>query len=138
MSNKNIDMNQDLKTRLETVCRGLVFVSETDSEVVPFFGTRTNSLNAEGLLAAAGMNDGRRISVIRLEEFFDKLSREREWHSDIQINNARGFRALKLLLASELSDLMALKIGEINIELVLIGLDKEGYVAGVKMRAIET
>ena len=44
MSNKNIGTNQDLKTRLETICRDLVFVSEIDSEVTPFFGKQATSL----------------------------------------------------------------------------------------------
>jgi hypothetical protein len=138
MSNKNIGTNQDLKTRLETVCRDLVFVSETDSEVTPFFGKQTTSFNVEELLAAAGINNKRPVSVISYEDLFDKLTREREWHTERQSTNARGFRALKLLLTSELSDLMALKIGEINIEFVLIGRDRDGQVTGVKMRAIET
>jgi len=138
MSDKNSGTRKDLKTRLESACRGLIFVSETDSEVTPFFGKQTTSFNVEELLAAAGINNKRPVSVISYEDLFDKLTREREWHTERQSTNARGFRALRLLLTSELSELMALKIGEINIEFVLIGRDKEGYVAGVKMRAIET
>jgi len=138
MSNKNIGTNQDLKTRLETVCRDLVFVSEIDSEVTPFFGKQATSLNAEDLLAAATINNGRPVFVIRFEDLFDKLTQEREWHTERQSKNARGFRALKLLLTTELSELIAFKVGEINVEYVLIGRDKEGCVSGVKMHAIET
>lgn len=138
MSDKNNENDQDFKSRLATACQGLVFVSETDSEVTPFFGRRTTSLDPEELLAAAGINDGRRVSVISFEDFLDKLTQERDWHTERHMENSRGFRALKLLLTTELSELMALKIGEINIDFVLIGRDKEGRVAGVKMHAIET
>jgi len=113
----------DLKKRIAAACVGLVFISETDSLVEPFFGKKPS--------------DSKSVEV-DFEKFFDRLTTAKDWHTKADRKNTSGFLKLKNLLKSELEDLHVYKSGNLQIEILVLGQDSQGKTAGVKMRAVET
>ncbi|MFL6469018.1 MAG: nuclease A inhibitor family protein [Pyrinomonadaceae bacterium] len=131
-------IDADFRSRLESICHGLVLVSETDSDVVPIFGSIPNSDEAEELLESVGMKVGTPITTVGFEDFFERLSKQHDWFTNEQVENARGFRALKLVFDNELKKIKVFKIGKNNLQIVVIGQDRNGFAVGVTMHAIET
>ena len=130
--------SESFPARLKRACEGLNFVSETDSDVVPVFGTGPGSRSMADVLTAIGVSSAKGSSETDLEEFFSRLTKKKEWFSEAQRANAARFKALKLLLQEGLADLKVFRVGKIQITIYVLGIDSEGNVAGVKMNAIET
>ena len=130
--------SESFRERLKSACEGLNFVSETDSDVVPVFGGEPRSASTADFLTSIEVPPTKDVATTDLEKFFSKLTKKREWFGETQRANAARFKALKLLLESELSDLKIFRVGKIRISIYVLGLDREGKVAGVKMDAIET
>ena len=124
--------------RLRRACDGLVYVSETDSEVEPLFGGRAKSSSSADVLSAIGVSDLRHVTETDFNKFFERWTVEKEWFDASQKKIAKRFQALKHLLERELTDLKVFRVGKIRVTIYVLGLDKDWKVAGVKTSAIET
>lgn len=127
-----------LAEKIEKACRGLVYISETDSEVEPFFGGKSDSTELAKFAAGAGIEPPAEIVSASFDDFFERLSRERDWHSEYDARNAKGFAKLYKLLSKQLTDKRLYRVGEIRIHIYAVGLDAKGNMRGVSMRAVET
>lgn len=130
--------NDSFEKRLSDACRGLVYISETDSPVEPFFGAEVAGITKGSVLAVIGKPSSTKHVEITFDKFFDRLTAKKDWHSKIERKNADGFEKLRALLEVELKDIAVYKCGNIQIEIIVVGLDKSGWLAGVKMDAVET
>lgn len=127
-----------LAEKIANACLGLVYISETDSEVEPFFGGRSDGTEIVKFAAAAGIEPPAEIGSASFDDFFERLSRERDWHSDRDARNAKGFAKLYKILSKHLTDRRLYRVGEIRIEIYAVGIDANGNMRGVRMRAVET
>lgn len=128
----------NLREQLTSVCRGLIYTSETDSKVDPFFGCKTKSITKKIVLEMTGSQTSSHIDEVGFDKFFERLTAEREWYVTAQRKNAKGFAKLKKLLESELKKIRVFRIGRIRIDTYVVGIDCEGNIAGVKTFAVET
>lgn len=117
---------------------GLFFMSETDAEIVPFSGGRVTSVTAAGLLRALSLPPQTHIQTASFDDFFERLTRKRDWHTEADRRRARRFRQLDDVLRENLEDRHMFRIGEIRIDIFAVGRDAEGNLAGIKTRAVET
>lgn len=138
---KKINENQaqnSLTGKIENQVKGLCFVSETDAEILPFDGIRAESVTKDALLAQIKFSENPAVEEINFEDFFSRLTKIEEWFSDEENQNARKFADLKNLLQSELKDLKVFKVGTIEIDIYVVGLDSQNLLKGIKTKAVET
>jgi hypothetical protein len=135
---KEINSGINLRSRIEKACEGLTYMSETDSDVTPIFGKKVSRLTSEEILSAIGVSANTDVEIASAKEFFTRLTSHKEWFTEKQKKNADGFGALKNILEEELDDLKVYRVGKIQIEIYVLGVDKDKKVAGVRMNAIET
>ena len=138
MPKQNSTSPESLPERLKSACAGLNFVSETDSSVDPVFGEAARSTSSTDFLTAIGVPVSKPIGERNFEDLFSRLTSQKEWFTPTQRSNAKRFGALKRLLEFELTDLKIIRVGEIHVTIYVLGIDRKGKVAGVKMNAIET
>ena len=138
MTKPNPSSEESLQAKLENACAGLIFVSETDSDVTPVFGNVPLSKSAADVLMAIGVSPTKQVRSVRFENFFSRLTTKKVWFGEEQLMNAERFIALKRLLQKELSDLKVFRVGKIRLTIFVVGFDREGKIAGVKMDAVET
>ena len=112
---------------LAEACEGLTYISETDAAVEPIV-----------LPASDGEPFGRRAERSGEEEFFDRLTREREWHGPDERERSRAFARLRGTMHENLTDITVYRVGEIRIEIYVLGRTRDGTIAGVRTRAVET
>jgi hypothetical protein len=72
------------------------------------------------------------------EEIFARLTRVYEGGGEEQAARAGRFAALKGLMESNLRDLKVFKVGRINVDIYIVGIDEDGNLSGVKTQAVET
>ena len=72
------------------------------------------------------------------EQFFARLTTENDWFGEKEKETARRFSALQKLLDENLRDLTVSKIGHIQLEIFVVGLDADNNLIGIKTKAVET
>lgn len=127
-----------LLTALEDACRGLIFISETDSEIVPVFsdGQQVNSflefLKDQKLPADAP------IEQKPAQDFFERLTTDRDWHREEEKKTVRRFRKLRKVIFNNLDEMTLFRIGLIRIDIFVLGFDADDNIAGIRTKSVET
>jgi hypothetical protein len=131
-------MNQELKGSLAEASAGLIYISETDAEITPFEGGQTGAVTAAELLAQAGHAADAPVEERGFEEIFARLTRVYEGADEAHVATAGRFAALKSVLEQNLRGLKVFKVGKIQLDVYIVGLDAEGNLSGVQTKAVET
>ncbi|MEO8647994.1 MAG: nuclease A inhibitor family protein [Acidobacteriota bacterium] len=136
--NKNGTGQATLHVRLRRATLGLVFLSETDAPIKTFFAGSVDTIDVETLRRVTKTPLGTEIEVADFEEFFQRLTEVRDWHTPKQKADTVRFEALERLMAAELRDLAVYRVGKIRIRIYAVGLDRYGGLAGIATEAVET
>ncbi len=128
----------DFYLHLKKATDGLVYLSETDSEVLPFLGGKYETDNLETLLKQINPASELRVKEINFENFFENLITIQDWFGLEEKETAEKFLKLKKLLEENLKNLKVFQIGEIEIEIYVVGLDEDNNLLGIKTQAVET
>jgi len=122
--------------QLKAACAGWFYMSETDAELEPFCGEKTDAVTRELMLKATANAETAPIEEGNLDSFFAHL-----WFND-KDGATRApsgpIQNLRSLLEDNLGDLKVFRIGRIRIDVYVVGRDREGHLAGIKTRAVET
>jgi hypothetical protein len=122
-----------LLTKIGVLTRGLTYISETDADIKPVDAGRADAVDVSPFV-------GRTETFEKLssKDFFQRLTSERDWFGLKEKQKARRFAELEKLLEQNLDDLTVFKIGRVQIEIYVVGLDTDGNLIGIKMNAVET
>ncbi|MBK7391997.1 MAG: nuclease A inhibitor family protein [Chloracidobacterium sp.] len=134
--NNNISI--ELPAMLATACDGLIYISETDAPVTPFFGSAAEVVTGETILRQANLPGDSPISELSLNAFFGRLTQIMDWYGDVEKLRAKKFSELHKLLGENLSDPKVFRVGRVQVDIFAVGIDKDGCVAGVRTKAVET
>lgn len=129
---------ESFERALTDVCDGLLYLSESESEIVPFFGVKTVDGVRKTILKQLQLTKGTPIEERSPDEFFSRLTEIKEWFSKAEIRNAGQFERLQKLLEDNLDELTVLRIGLIQIDIYVVGMDTSATLAGIKTKAVET
>jgi hypothetical protein len=119
-------------------CEGLFYISETDAVIEAFFRDDLKEPTANELLRSLERADETATESSNPEDFFQRLTRGKEWHTKEQTRAVSRFKKLQKLLEKELRNIHVIRIGRIRIEIYVIGKSRNGEVAGIKTLAVET
>lgn len=120
------------------VSNGLVYISETDAEVVPFIDGEADAVTKEAILKAAGLPDNTSVEEVDFDQFFARLSAVKNWHGDEETKRAGQYARLSEVLQGYLRELKVFRLGRVQIEIYIAGLDETDHLAGIRTRAVET
>lgn len=135
---KKIGRARDFRKRLDEACAGLIYISETDAEVEPFFGAESGEVTPQKIFPFIDFAKRNEVEEIDCEQFFDKLTGNRDWFGADEKKRAKQFASLHSLLKENVTGLKVFRFGKIRIDIFVVGIDKEKRLAGVRTRAVET
>ena len=124
MEDNKIGNNQsdaELPQKLANACLGLVWSSETDFLWQVICPDLPNVLNSQVLLQHYNYAPKTKIETTTLESFFAPATVDREWHDELEKNQVRRYRLLQKLLQDNLSDIRVYLVGEIEIDVYILG-----------------
>lgn len=128
----------ELAEKIKNISGNLRYMSETDAEIRFFEGGPVDAVNKDSLLAQIGKPGGAWIEERDFAETFKRLTKIEEWYGDEEKESARKFAALRDVLQQNLRDLRVFKIGRIEKDVYIVGLDEAGTLVGVETKAVET
>ena len=131
----------DLLAELKTATENLIYISETDAPFEAFVWKTESQVaeaRAEDVLKFAGQKSDAKVVEKSLDEFFQHPTEMQDWFGDEEKTQVEKFIKLKNLLSTKLENTKVFKIGEIQIDVYIVGIDNQGNLAGVKTKAVET
>jgi len=128
----------DVLPLISRACEGLVYMSETDAPVTAVDLGAADSIDGEIILQRAGLKAGTEINEVEVKTFFARLTAIKEWQTDSQTARAKKFLALGKVLEKSLRSLKVYRFGKVQIDILIVGLDDEGRILGVRTNAVET
>lgn len=120
------------------VSNGLLYGSEIDAEVVPFVDGIADAVTREAVLQLAGKSLDTHVDEVDFDQFFAKRSANQDWYGEDEKKRAGQFAQLNEVLQGYLRELKVFRLGRIQIEIYIAGLDETNHLAGVRTRAVET
>lgn len=141
-SEKNSEKKSDeLFSALKAASEGLIYISETDAAFEAFVWKTdkpAGNVSAENVLKFAGEKPDAKVAEKTLDEFFEQPTEMQDWFGDEEKAQVEKYLKLKELLSTKLKNAKVFKIGDVQINIYIVGLDDEGNLAGVKTKAVET
>ena len=137
MDDNSLSMKDELLNQLEAACRDLIYISETDSPVEPFMFNEMKFLLEEVARESEEGFPGR-TERKGFDDFFDRLTTDKDWHTESKKKQTEGFRNLRRLLEDKTISHEVVRQGDIRIRIFAFGSTPEGKVYGVKMISVET
>ncbi len=133
------DVNKDkLAKQIKKIVEGLYYISETDAEIFPFIGNKAEAVTGEEVSKQTENVADTLVEERDFNKFFARLTEMQEWFGDEETATANKFAELKKLLEDNLRDLKVFKIGKIELDIYIVGLDSESNLMGIKTKAVET
>ena len=128
--------SENLLSEIAKSTSGLVYISETDAPIEPFFGGQVESVDVNQVVQQ--MFASGNLETVNAKQFFVRLTAEKDWFGEREKQTARRFSVLQKLLEENLRDLNAFKVGHIQVEIYVVGLDADNNLVGIKTKAVET
>lgn len=127
-----------LAEQIRKNAEGLFYISETDAEILPFVGTTADKVSKEEVLAQTNNAADSAVEERDFDGFFARLTEVQDWFGDEEKENVQKFIGLKEILENNLRDLKVFKVGKIELDIYVVGLDAENTLLGIKTKAVET
>ncbi len=129
----------DLSAQIKKAASNLYYTSETDAEITAFDGKKAEVVTAQELLSQIeSAEKSQPIEEKSSDEFFARLTEMQDWFGDEEKATAQKFADLKDLLEKNLKDVKVFRIGKVQIDIYVVGLDAEGNLKGIQTKAVET
>jgi Nuclease A inhibitor-like protein len=129
---------KDLKFLFDNAIEGLFYVSETDSPFHFFQFGEYKKVDDKIIRECLELENSISIEERTSDEFFSRLTQEKDWFGEREKKIAARFSSLKSLLEKRLTDVKVFRIGRIHIDIYVAGLDSENRLTGIQTKAVET
>ena len=128
----------DITGQIKKAAANLFYISETDAEILSFAGKQAHGVTIDEIRKQTENALELPIEEKDFTEFFARLTAIKDGFGDEEKATAQKFIRLKNLLEANLRDLRVFKIGEIQIDIYVVGLDVENNLTGIRTKAVET
>jgi Nuclease A inhibitor-like protein len=129
-----------LMRQLKEATKGLFYPSETDAVLEPFTwqNVKDATFSIDKLLLATRHKLDTPVDGLELADFFAPVNHIEEWMDDSEKVIAERFQDLQETLENLLSDISVYRVGEVNVDVYVVGRTDDGYYAGVSTKLVET
>ncbi|MEP7038396.1 MAG: nuclease A inhibitor family protein [Acidobacteriota bacterium] len=138
ISKEKVTNENGLAENIKKITEGMYYTSESDAEIVPFVGSKVETITDQEILKENNSPAETPLEERDFAEFFDNLTKMQDWFGEEEKTTAEKFAELKELLESDLNCLKVYKIGKIQLDIYVVGLDSENNIVGIKTKAVET
>ncbi len=128
----------DTMQALKDASEGLLYQSETDEPFTVFKWKADGELTKDKVLKRARKAAKTPVEEVSLEDFFQELTKEEDWHGDEEKAAVEQYKKLVEVIKQNLSGAKVFKIGSRKLSVFIVGTTDEGDWAGLKTTAVET
>lgn len=134
----NSDTSNDLTRKIKDLVKGINYISETDAVIEVYNGGEPEIEEAYREFVADGkIKKKKKIEISDADNFFDRLTRPQEWHTEKRKREVKRFEKLKKLFEEKLKEPKLIRKGNVRIDIYVIGQCGD-EILGIKTKAVET
>lgn len=133
-------MESTLNKTLTDAAADLYYPSESD-EPFTFFEWELptdKKPDKEIVLEAVNKPANTPVEEKEFDAFFSKLTTVKDWYGDEEKEGVKKFEELKKALEDNLKHIQVFRVGEIEVDVYIVGQTPEGKWAGLATKSIET
>lgn len=132
--------NWEIVLKLYQLSQDLLWTSESDYPFVAFFWELEDKIELDipTLLKITQNPLDTQVKTLEFESFFTRAVTPEDWHEEEEEENVKRYQNLVATLPEYLTDLQVYKVGEITIDVYILGRTYAGDLAGLSTVSIET
>lgn len=137
--------NSELINQLKQATDGLLCMSESEYpfEVFLWKSPEQTSLIKENLttqkiLELTGHPQDTPVEVVSIDKFFRIATTEQDWYGEEELATLKKYQEFVEILKRNLSNLEVYRIGEIEIDVYIVGQTSTGDLVGLSTKVVET
>ncbi|MBF2067110.1 MAG: nuclease A inhibitor family protein [Calothrix sp. C42_A2020_038] len=145
MSDTNVNTNgafsnDQLLDKLKQASDGLLFMSESEYpfDVFLWQSPEKQLVDTELVLSKLDKPSNTKVEFVDLDSFFEVATTEEAWHSPEDKEIVHKYQNLVKVIKETLSDIKVIRLGEIEIDVYIVGKVPSGGLAGLCTKVIET
>lgn len=124
-----------IQSNLENAASGLVMMSESEYPFV-YVSTEDTTLNPAIALKITGKPEGTVVTTVTLDYLLRNVTDPAS--GTVSPAQAGQYRQMSEALKGSLQDLTVYRVGEVQVDVLILGMTAEGTVAGMRTKLIET
>ena len=137
MDNNNID-DKKLLAELSQACDGLMWLSESDYPWQVIDWQNENEIDRQTLLQHYEYHPQTRVLTKTLNSFFQNATTEQEWHDEIERAEVKRYQSLYSWLKNNLKDIQVFLVGEVEVDVYVLGRLSNNRIIGLSTKMIQT
>lgn len=137
MDDNNID-DKKLLAELSQACDGLMWLSESDYPWQVVSWQNENKIDRQTLLQHYDYHPETHVSTKTLDSFFQNATTEQQWHDETEKAEVKRYQSLYSWLKNNLQDIQIFLVGEIEVDVYLLGRASNNKVLGLSTKMIQT
>ena len=132
--------NWEIVLRLYQFSQNLLWMSESDYPFVVFFWELEEEIQLDipTILELTQHPPDIAVKALEFERFFSKAVTPKDWHGEEEEEEVKRYQNLVATLQECLRDLKVYKVGEVTVDVYIVGTTPAGDLAGLSTVAIET
>ena len=124
-----------LQSNLENAASGLLMMSESEYPF-DYVSTEDTALNPAIALKITGKPEGTPVTTITLDHLLRNVTDPAS--GTVSPSQAKQYQQMAETLKGSLQELTVYRVGEVQVDVLILGLTAEGTVAGMRTKLIET
>jgi hypothetical protein len=124
-----------VKDNLENAANGLQMMSESEYPF-EYFNTEDTAINDDLALKITGKPKGTTVTTTTLDNLLRNVTDATQ--GTVSPQQAGQYKQMAAVLKDTLHGLTVYRVGEVQVDVLIIGLTEEGTVAGMRTKLIET
>ncbi|MEH2207314.1 MAG: nuclease A inhibitor family protein [Nostoc sp.] len=123
---------------LKQAASGVFYTSESDYPFEVVHWKIGEPITTETIRQKTGTREDAPVEVIDLGEFFNPEIPDPDWYGAEEKAEAARYRNLMEILKNHLTNINVYRLGEIEIDIYILGQSKCGDIIGLATKSIET
>ncbi len=130
----------DITAILQTAIDHLQWISESEYPFETFYwsGQAISELTDKKLLELTQHPLDANVETQDLGTFFEVVTQPQDWYGDEEIATMKQYQQLVATLKQNLNHLKVYRLGEINLDIYIVGQTSDSHLAGIATKAVET
>jgi hypothetical protein len=130
--------DENLIATLQDASCDLTWMSESDYPFESFCWEDSADLDDQKILQLTNQPEDATIEAVDLDCFFEVATQPQDWHGEEELAIVQKYQNLVATLKDHLIEPKVYRIGNVEVQIYVVGQTSAGNLAGVKTVSIET
>ncbi|BAB77343.1 nuclease A inhibitor family protein (plasmid) [Anabaena sp. FACHB-709] len=130
--------NSEILEQLKRASDGLLFMSESEYPCAAFLWSDIAPATPEKVLQQTNHPIDTPVEIVGVDDFFGVATTPEDWHNEEEFETVKRFQTLVQTLKENLSNLQVYRLGDLAIDVYIIGETPTRNLAGLSTKVVET